>query len=197
MGAITASACVGGPADAACEIPLDHIVVAAVLQWRGRIALFRRSRGPGHDSGLWHCITGFLEAGATPEQQTLEEIFEETGLQSKDLQAIHQGADLVVADGSGAPWLVHTFTVFTTRRRLKINWEHETYRWTDPRKAKRFTNRVIWLDKVLDATGHYRLKDSTAYVNLPGSRRRPAGGNEGQKGASGPQGTPANLPGYQ
>lgn len=172
MGAITASACVSGPADAACEIPLDHIVIAAVLQWRGRIALFRRSRGPGHDSGLWHCITGFLEAGATPEQQTLEELFEETGLQAKDLQAIRRGPDLVVADGSGAPWLVHTFTVLTTRRTLKVNWEHDSYRWTDPRKAKRFTNRVTWLDNVLDATGHYRLEDSAAYANPPGRKPR-------------------------
>lgn len=116
--------------------------------------MFRRSRRPTHDSGLWHCITGLLEAGATPEQQALEELFEETGLRAKDLHVLRQGPDLVVADGSGTPWLVHTFTALTSCRRLKINWEHDSYRWTDPRKAKRFTNRVTWLDSVLDATGH-------------------------------------------
>ncbi|MET3934533.1 NUDIX domain-containing protein [Arthrobacter sp. OAP107] len=165
MGASNTSLHISVPSGPACGIPLDHIVIAAVIQWRGRIALFRRSRRPSHDSGLWHCITGFLEAGATPEQQALEELFEEAGLQAKDLQALRQGRDIVVADGSGTPWLVHTFTVLTSRRRLKINWEHDSYRWTDPRKAKRFTNRVTWLDSVLDATGH-----GTATVPAPEAR---------------------------
>ena len=155
MSTIHAAPATRFPPDIAGSIPQDHVVIAAVVQWRGRIALFRRSRRLGHDSGLWHCITGFVEAGATPEQQTLEELFEETGLQAKDLLDLRQGPDLVVADGSGTPWLVHTFTALISRRRLKINWEHDSYRWTDPHKAKRFTNRVTWLDNVLDATGHY------------------------------------------
>lgn len=136
------------------KIPRDHTVIAVVIEWRGRIALFRRSGSLGHDSGLWHCITGFMEVGATPRQQTLEELFEETGLQANDLLDLRQGPDLVVADGSGTPWLVHTFTALTSRRRLEINWEHDSYRWTIPNKAKRFNNRVTWLDNVLDATGH-------------------------------------------
>lgn len=154
MGAINTSLGIRVPSGAASDIPLNHIVIAAVVQWRGRIALFRRSRRPSHDSGLWHCITGFLEAGATPAQQALEELYEEAGLRAEDLQALRQGPDIVVTDGFGTPWLVHTFTALTSRRRLKINWEHDSYRWTDPRKAKRFTNRVTWLDRVLDATGH-------------------------------------------
>ena len=154
MSTINASPGIRLPSDAAYNIPPHRIVIAAVVEWRGRIALFRRSRSLGHDSGRWHCITGFVEAGATPEQQALEELFEETGLQAKDLLDLRQGPDLVVADGSGTPWLVHTFTALTSRRRLKINWEHDSYRWTAPHKARRFTNRVSWLDNVLDATGH-------------------------------------------
>jgi 8-oxo-dGTP pyrophosphatase MutT (NUDIX family) len=155
MSTINRSLGVRLPSDAAPAIPADRIVIAAVVEWRGRIALFRRSRSLGHDSGRWHCITGFVEAGATPEQQALEELFEETGLQAKDLLDLRQGPDLVVPDGSGTPWLVHTFTALTSRRRLKIDWEHDSYRWTAPHKAKRFANRVGWLDNVLAATGHY------------------------------------------
>lgn len=154
MSTIHAVPATWGLSDSAGEIAPDHVVIAAVVQCRGRIALFRRGRGLGHDSGLWHCITGFVEAGATPEQQTLEELLEETGLQATDLLDLRQGPDLVVADDSGTPWLVHTFTALTSRRRLKINWEHDSYRWTAPNKVKRFTNRVRWLDNVLDATGH-------------------------------------------
>ncbi|MGO4248873.1 NUDIX domain-containing protein [Paenarthrobacter sp. RAF54_2] len=154
MSAIDAVSNVGFPSLAAHDIPADRTVIAAVVQWRDKIALFRRSGNLGHDCGLWHCITGFMEAGATPEQQTLEELFEETGLQDKDLLALLPGPDVVVADGLGNPWLIHTFTAVTSRWRLKINWENDAYRWTAPHKAKRFANRVAWLDNVLDATGH-------------------------------------------
>ncbi|MFD2364331.1 MULTISPECIES: NUDIX domain-containing protein [unclassified Arthrobacter] len=154
LGAVNTAFGTSTPTGVAPDIPLNHIVVAAVIQWRGRIALFRRSGRSSHDPGLWQCITGFLSAGATPEQQALEELFKEAGLRVEDLQALHQGPDLVVTDRSGTPWLVHTFTALTYRRRLGINREYDCYRWTDPRKAKRFANRVSWLDSVLSATGH-------------------------------------------
>jgi 8-oxo-dGTP pyrophosphatase MutT (NUDIX family) len=130
--------------------------------------MFRRSRSVGRDSGRWHCITGFVEAGAAPEQQALEELFEETGLKAKDLLDFRQGPCLVVPDGSGTPWFVHTFTALTARRRLRIASEHDSYRWTSPNKAKRFANRVSWLDKVLEATGHCpRYRSGSPSTALP------------------------------
>ena len=149
------------------DVPRDHVVIAVVIEWHGRIALFKRSGLLGHDSGLWHCITGFMEAGATPRQQTLEELSEETGLEAKDLLELRQGLDLIIADELGTPWLVHTFTAVASRRRLEINWEHDTYRWTSPNKAKRFVNRVSWLDNVLEATGHYPATVPVARPRAP------------------------------
>lgn len=135
-------------------IPAERTIIAAVIEWRGRIALFRRSRGVGHDNGLWHCITGFVEAGATPEQQARAELFEETGLQAKDLIDLRDGPALILTDGRGTPWLVYTYTAVTTCRRLRLDWEHDSYRWTTAQRVSRFTNRVSWLEYVLDATGH-------------------------------------------
>jgi ADP-ribose pyrophosphatase YjhB (NUDIX family) len=135
-------------------IPAERTIVAAVIEWRGKIALLRRSRSVGHDSGLWHCISGFLEPGTTPEQQAVEELFEETGLQAKDLLDLQPGAVLVIADSTGAPWLVHTFTAVSARRRLRLDWEHDSYRWAAAQNIRRFSNRVPWFDNVLQATGH-------------------------------------------
>jgi 8-oxo-dGTP pyrophosphatase MutT (NUDIX family) len=126
-------------------------VVAIVIEWRGRIALFRRSRNLAHDSGLWHCITGYIESAMTPARQAVCEIFEETGLQANDLVEFKQGPTLVIYD-LNSPWRVHTFLVKTVRKRLIIDWEHDAYRWVDRHKLKRFSNRVAWLDDVLDAT---------------------------------------------
>lgn len=160
MSIIMAPPALGSHPGASIDIPVGHTVIATVIEWRGKVALFRRSQGLGHDSGRWHCITGFVEAGATPEQQALEELFEETALQAKDLLDLRRGPDLVIADGAGMPWLVHTFTVLTSRRRLRLNWEHDSYRWAAAHKVKRFANRVSWLDSVLDATGHHPSLDA-------------------------------------
>jgi hypothetical protein len=46
-------------------------VVAVIVRWRNRIALFRRSQTVGHDRGRWHCITGYLEAGVSPRRAGL------------------------------------------------------------------------------------------------------------------------------
>lgn len=135
-------------------IPADHVVVAIVLEWRKSIALFRRSHHLDHDHGLWHCITGFVEQGSTPEQQALQELHEETGLADGAVLELENGPPIVLLDDLGEPWLVHTYRAVSAQRRLKINWEHDAYRWTKPSKSKRFSNRVSWLDAVLEATGH-------------------------------------------
>ncbi|MFF2317903.1 NUDIX domain-containing protein [Arthrobacter sp. NPDC058097] len=132
-------------------------VVAVVVQWRDKIALLKRSRDLAHDRGRWHCVTGYLEPDASPEEQAFRELLEETGLAMDDLLELREGRDLMLSDGSGMPWLVHTFTAVTSRRRLELDWEHESYRWTPPGKTARFSNRVSWLDSVLEATGHLAL----------------------------------------
>ncbi|MBT2534434.1 NUDIX domain-containing protein [Arthrobacter sp. ISL-48] len=141
---------VNGEAYRPAEYP-PRTVVAVILEWRGRIALFKRSQSVGHDRGRWHCITGYLEPGTSPEGQAIAELREETGLTENDLIDFRQGAPLLLPDHHGNPWLVHTFTAVTRRRRLTINDEHDTFRWAAPSKIRRYINRVAWLDQVLEA----------------------------------------------
>lgn len=141
--------------DEAAVVPAEHTVVAVVVQWRAKIALFKRSQSLRHESGQWHCITGYMEPGRTPMQQAMEELQEETGLHPSHISDLRPGPKLTMTDSSGALWLVHTFTAVTSNRRLEIDWEHEAYRWTPPSKVKRFSNRVYWLDQVLEATGFH------------------------------------------
>lgn len=131
-----------------------HTVVAVVIEWRGKIALLKRSQGPAHDRGRWHCVTGYVDEGISPAAQALLELSEETGLGSEQILELREGPVLMLSDDSGAPWFVHTFTAVTANRRLTLDWEHEAFRWTVPGKTARFANRVAWLDKVLTATGH-------------------------------------------
>ena len=130
------------------SIPLTNTVVAVVIEWRGKIALLKRSQNVRHDKGMWHCITGYLEPGTTPMQQALEELIEEAGVYAENLLDFRPGPALVITSGA-EPWLIHTFTAVTSQRRLRIDWEHDSYRWIAPSKVRRFGNRVAWLDDVL------------------------------------------------
>ena len=150
-------------------------VIAVVIEWRGRLALFRRSESVGHDRGLWHCITGYLEPDATPRQQALMELEEEAGLSLGDLTDFQPGEALLIADQFGNPWLVHTFRALSTRRRLTLNDEHDAYRWCRRAKISRFSNRVTWLDPVLQAAA----RDAGMEAPYP-SPAQPAAGQPGQ-----------------
>ena len=137
--------------------PRAVAVVAVVLQWRHHVALLKRSELVTHDKGLWHCVTGYLEKDVQdPRLQAIMELYEETGLAVSDLDELATGPVLEIQQ-RGMTWKVHTFRAETRRRRLELNWEHDSYRWVPPSKVPRFAGRVGWLDEVLvaSATSHH------------------------------------------
>ncbi|CAL9374030.1 hypothetical protein SUDANB6_00919 [Streptomyces sp. enrichment culture] len=142
---------VRAPAQRALQTVERGTVVAVVLIWRGRIGLFKRSCQVGHDAGLWHCITGFAEGENSTQVQALRELFEETGLSVAELTGFRIGPVLDLEDARGGVWRVHTFRAETERRRLRLNWEHDAYRWVRPRFVDRFDGKVPWLRHVLSA----------------------------------------------
>ena len=60
-------------------------VLAAVVEYQGRILLARNAAWAGRRFAL---ITGFMEAGETPQQGIAREIKEETNLDARELQLI-------------------------------------------------------------------------------------------------------------
>lgn len=130
----------------------EREVVAVVVEWRGRVGLFRRSQFVAHDSGRWHCVTGYIDPGNSPEQQACQKLLEEAGLRAADLVDLAPGRMLRLDDADGRRSTVHTFRATTEIRRLRLNYEHDSHRWVKPRALSRFGNRVSWLEDVLHAT---------------------------------------------
>lgn len=123
-------------------------VVACVVSDGDRTCLVRRSQRVGSDRGLWHCVTGYLDGDLSPRACVLLELEEELALHRLDLEHLNQGPDLVYVDDS-VTWVVHTFLAVTSRRQFHLNWENETYAWTDD--PQDHSGCVWWLRDVYDA----------------------------------------------
>lgn len=126
-------------------------VVAVVLWHDGEVCLLRRSQCVGSDAGLWHCITGFLEPGASPEEQARTELYEEVGLSADRVDLLPSGGSSVLAGSDGTLWKVDTFAAISRTMALSLNWEHDAYRWVHPSEVPA-PDQVPWLPHVLAAT---------------------------------------------
>src|SRR5690349_940975 len=111
------------PADQGAAPP--RVVVAVLLTHRGRICLLRRSALVASDRGRWHCVTGYLDAGADPALHALREVAEETGLWREDLVSFEAGPVLDLPDGRSGSWRVLVYRAETVHGRLTLNWEHD------------------------------------------------------------------------
>lgn len=164
--------------------PGSREVVAVAVQWRGRLGLFRRSRLVDHDRGLWHCITGYLEAGATPTEQALVELHEETGLTVADLDTFAPGDVLQLPGADEELWTVHTFRAETSRRRLILNAEHDVYKWVEVKALSRFSNTVEWLGPALAAAGVPGAQGAVRHTGIVTHARPDSQGGEQRVGES-------------
>jgi 8-oxo-dGTP pyrophosphatase MutT (NUDIX family) len=126
-------------------------IVAVVVCRQGRVAVLRRSGLVRADQGLWHCVTGFMEEG-TPYDNAIRELGEETGLIVPDLAVLRPGPALTLSGSDNTPWRVHTFVAEARVEGLRLNWEHDGYRWMEPEQVRRLEGQVAWLSRVLDAT---------------------------------------------
>ncbi|WP_369179205.1 NUDIX domain-containing protein [Streptomyces mutabilis] len=93
-----------------------------------------------------------MDAGSSAHAQALLELFEETGIPAAELTDFRPGPILELPDACGDCWRVHTFRAGTTRRKLQLNWEHDTYRWVRPQDLPRFDGQVPWLRDVVATT---------------------------------------------
>ncbi len=107
-------------------------VVTCFLESGGEILLLRRSQQVGSYRGRWAGVSGYLEA--TPDEQALTEIAEETGLSGEDITLVRKGAPLTVEDEKlGTRWIVHPFLFqIKDRSKIRIDWEHKEVRWIAP-----------------------------------------------------------------
>jgi len=105
------------------------------------ILLVRRSERVGSYRAHWAGISGFVEPGITPKEQSYTEILEETGL-GRDLVRLLKRGIIVehIDEEIGRYFYIHPFLFEVVLPKLvKTDWEAAEMRWIEPDDLPNFT----------------------------------------------------------
>jgi 8-oxo-dGTP pyrophosphatase MutT (NUDIX family) len=132
-------------------------VVTCVLEHDGKILLLKRSNLVGTYRGLWGGVAGFVEELEDPYETAIKEIREEVGIGVDSLELIKQGDPLEFSDtseGKRYDWIVYPFLFHVESKELvRLDWEHEEYRWIYPSEVKKFDTVPEFDEVVLQLLG--------------------------------------------
>jgi 8-oxo-dGTP diphosphatase len=132
-----------------------HVVTSFLLRRdtaEPLIMIAQRSQRVGSYHGQWAGISGFVEAGISPDEQAYTEIREETGLEREQVRMLRRGAIVEHVDlALGRHFYIHPFLfeVFAPEA-IRIDWEANEMRWIAPTELENYET-VPKLREVYDA----------------------------------------------
>ncbi len=120
------------------EIPRveEKHVVTSIMRRHGRILLLQRSQEVGSFKGRWAGVSGFIEKGEDDDHAARREIEEEIG--HRAVRLVRHAPTLRFRDAS-VVWSVHPFLFDVHKPSIRIDWEHQAYKWVSPREVARFS----------------------------------------------------------
>ncbi|HEY6407248.1 MAG TPA: NUDIX domain-containing protein [Ktedonobacteraceae bacterium] len=132
-----------------------HVVTCFLLRQdtvEPRIMIVQRSQRVGSYHGQWAGVSGFVEAGISPDEQAYTEIREETGLQREQVRMLKRGAIVEHIDPPlGRHFYIHPFLFeVSTPEAIQIDWEANEMRWIAPTELGKYAT-VPKLQEVYNA----------------------------------------------
>jgi 8-oxo-dGTP pyrophosphatase MutT (NUDIX family) len=114
-------------------------VVTIFLIHEGKILLLKRSTNVRTMKGMWAGISGYLE-NEDPLIQALKEIREESGLSESQVDLLRRIEPLEARDIQlpNIVWIVHPFLFRSNTLSIKIDWEHDEYKWIMPHDLDKY-----------------------------------------------------------
>jgi 8-oxo-dGTP diphosphatase len=110
-------------------------IVTVFLEHDKKILILKRSQKVKTMKTKWGGISGYIEQ-EEPVKRALKEIAEETGLKNKNVTLLRIGEPLEAVE-SGSPeitWIVHPFLFSSNTDQIRIDWEHDEYKWINPKE---------------------------------------------------------------
>ena len=112
-------------------------IVTSIINSKGKILILKRSDDVGTYKGRWACVSGYIEKGEVADETALREISEELGLERDDLEFVRKGKVLYAREKE-IMWAVHPFLFQAKKPEIKLDWEHDLYRWILPEEIKNY-----------------------------------------------------------
>lgn len=122
---------------------------------------------------FWSGISGFLDDQRNIEEKVYDELFEEAGIEKRDILSFHQGITLTQEDTlHGKTWMVHPVVVEVRSEEVLLDWESEAYAWVTVDEAKRYETLPGFFE-VLQALEPYLIvQDLHVYRHMKGGLYR-------------------------
>lgn len=130
-------------------MPSTRIVTSFIIN-NENFLILKRSNKVRTMRGLWGGVSGIIEKKDTPLKRAKREIFEELGINEKDLKLLKKSKKmrLVSPQYKNHEWIVFPFLFSVKNPKINLNWENVEYRWIDAGSITKFKT-VPSLDKVL------------------------------------------------
>ena len=124
------------------------LVATSILKNSDEILILKRSEKVGSFQGYWSGCSGYVEKNETPEETSLKEIREETGIEEKQLKLLVIG-DVHRVEKDTGMWLIHPYLYETDTKTVKLDWENDEYVWIKKEELEKY-KFVPELDKIID-----------------------------------------------
>jgi len=124
-------------------------VVTSFLEHDNKILILRRSEKVRTMKHQWAGVSGYIESNETPLERALKEIEEEVGLKKEDVKLLRAAEPLEVPDKErDILWTVHPHIFKTSNANIRLDWEHDQYKWIDPKEIADY-DTVLMLKETL------------------------------------------------
>ena len=125
-------------------------IVTSFLTNDERFLILKRSQNVKSMKGLWGGVSGVIEENEEPLRRAKIEIFEEVGIEERQIDLLKTATELQVRSEqySNHEWTIFPFLFNVKETKIRLNWENSDYKWISPDEISRYKT-VPNLDEVL------------------------------------------------
>ena len=125
-------------------------IVTSFIKNNNKILILKRSNKVRSMKGLWSGISGMIENGEIPIERAKIEIFEEAGINEKEIELLKSIEQIKIksAQYKNHEWNIFPFLFSTKNLEIKLNWENSEFKWIEPNEIKNYET-VPELEKIL------------------------------------------------
>lgn len=136
------------------------VAVKAVLTYKGRALMLRRSKTDSTAPGMWEHTGGKLEFGEGLQAALLREIKEETGLEATVMKLLYAVTSMTNAHRQ---IVVLSYWCRAHSDAVRLSEEHDDYRWGTRVEMEKYLN---W--EILENLHTYKVFDTVEILPEPG-----------------------------